>query len=222
MSNTLSDKIYVSGSEADVARVLDEASAFAGRMGYSARDERQLRLLSEELAGLMSGITSSDFQALFWAEGTKEKYELHLLGKTEMTSQRREELLATARDGKNAAAAGIMGKIRDMIAVTVLNWNDAMKIQAEYGDFGNMSFMGAGMDTGVSTVGAMIWNLSSYRESLQDYYGDLSAEGDVFEDAKKEPWDELERSIIGNLADDVRVSIRSDQVEIVIYKAVGA
>ena len=58
-----------------------------------------------------------------------------------------------------------------------------------------------------------MWSLTNYRASMLEIYGDMMKEKE-----EREPWDELERSIIANLADDVHVSIRMDRVEIVVYR----
>ena len=47
------------------------------------------------------------------------------------------------------------------------------------------------------------WTLSRYKDSQKN---------------SEEPWDELEKSIIANLADDVIVSVKGNKVEIVIVK----
>ena len=47
------------------------------------------------------------------------------------------------------------------------------------------------------------WTLSRYKDAQRD---------------NEEPWDELEKSIIANLADDVTVAVKGNNVEIVITK----
>ena len=37
----------------------------------------------------------------------------------------------------------------------------------------------------------------------------------------KEAWDELEKSVVSHVADEVKVSIRSGTVEMIIYKKLG-
>ena len=54
-----------------------------------------------------------------------------------------------------------------------------------------------------------MWSLMNYRESLE-----RENEPDT------EEWDELEKSIIAKLADDVKVWLRSDTTEVVIEKTV--
>ena len=47
------------------------------------------------------------------------------------------------------------------------------------------------------------WTLNRYKDSVRD---------------SEESWDELEKSIIANLADDVAVSVKGNKVEILITK----
>ena len=117
VKNMETEHIYVNGEEKTAEEVLAAAEKYAADQGFSERESLRLRLLSEELLGLLNGITSDDYKALFWIEGDQKKSRLHLNGKIDMTSQRREELLTTAKSGKNEAAVGIVGKIRNTLAV---------------------------------------------------------------------------------------------------------
>ena len=207
------NQIYVNGDDDRIAAAMDKTSEFAGWAGVSAKEALRLRLISEELMGLLSGITENDYTALFWIEGNDRKCEFHLLGRTEMTRERRAELLETATNRKNAAATGIMGKIRDMIGVGVLGLRDVINADPGTSDESLLSFYDEGVDMSSPVEGMSMWSLTNYRASMLEIYGDMMKEKE-----EREPWDELERSIIANLADDVHVSIRMDRVEIVVYR----
>ncbi|MCR5687771.1 MAG: hypothetical protein K6G58_07100 [Lachnospiraceae bacterium] len=211
------EHIYVDGEEKSADEVLTASEKYAADQGFSEQESLRLRLLSEELLGLLNGITSDDYTALFWIEGDKKVSRLHLNGKINMTSQRREELISTAKSGRNEAAVGIVGKIRDMIAVSVLRMNEELTPDVD----GLMpDYFGAGSEMMMSGVGpSMAWSLNAYRNALEDGMIDLDQTGE-FE--KREPWDELERSVIANLADDVKVKIVGDDVEILVERSVGS
>ena len=49
-----------------------------------------------------------------------------------------------------------------------------------------------------------VWSLNKYKVSVQE--------------SEKEAWDELEKSIIANLADDVIVGVKGKQASIVVVK----
>ena len=67
------------------------------------------------------------------------------------------------------------------------------------------------MSRSVSNDSSYYWTLQSYKEGVED---ELAQNG-----AAKDAWDEMERSIVANIADDIRVNIRSASVEINIIKA---
>ncbi|MCR5675932.1 MAG: hypothetical protein K6G16_09510 [Lachnospiraceae bacterium] len=204
------EHIYVNGDEESIKEAMSTAEQFADAEGFSEKDALRLRLLSEELLGLLNGITSDDYSAMFWIEGDRKSSRLHLAGKVEMTLKRREELLASARNGKNAAAKGIMGKLREMIAVSALQMDES-----GFAEAAAMDFYSGGLDAMASNPGQLAWSLSGYRSFIEERYIDLDA-SDEFEN--REPWDELERSVIANLADDVLVRIKGDDVEITVER----
>ncbi len=213
-----SSKIIVNGEEVRIASAMDETMDFAGKLGLSAKEALRLRLMTEELLGLLAGITDNEYMAQFWLEGNSGKCVLHLSGETRMTTDRRAELLASATSRKNSAAVGIMGKIRDMIDVSLLSLNDVGWSGAITADQPVSAFYSAGMETSTYAMDMYVWTLRNYRENMMnsDNQDQPETEEDVYT-----PWDELERSLIANLADDVRVSVRSDKVDIEVTKAFG-
>ena len=58
--------------------------------------------------------------------------------------------------------------------------------------------------------GCLTWSLEAYRERLLKRK-EASSEAEV-------EWDELEKSVVSHIADDVLVSIRGYEVELVIIK----
>lgn len=59
------------------------------------------------------------------------------------------------------------------------------------------------MSTGAEPAYINAWHLSSYKENVSD---------------NTEEWDELEKSIIANLANDVIVGVKGKKVDIIIKK----
>ena len=102
-----------------------------------------------------------------------------------------------------------------MIATAVLSFDESAQIVA---DAPVTDLYNYGMEMMAGNTAQMAWSLAGYRNSLEEQYIDLDKTDD-FED--REPWDELERSVLANLADDVRVIIRKDHVEIVVERSVG-
>ena len=60
---------------------------------------------------------------------------------------------------------------------------------------------------------AFYWTLDNYRASVEDEKG-TGEEAD-------EDWDELEKSVVANLADDVRIGIQGKHVTVDVIKKFG-
>ena len=56
-----------------------------------------------------------------------------------------------------------------------------------------------------------VWSMEDYRLQLQQYR-------DQNREDAREAWDELEKSVVACVADDVKVSIKGRTVEMTIYK----
>ncbi len=201
------NKIFVNDEEKRISLALAEADRFAGYQGLSVKEARRLRLLSEELLGMIRGI-AGDYSAMFWIDGEGKNCHLHLNAKTEMDLEKREELIAASTSGKNEAAVGIVGKLRNMIEIGMQSLEDTSRISAEMGM--PSMFYDYGSDPNPIMTDVMTWSLSQYRENV----GDLYEQGNL----EEEVWDELEKSVLANLADDVKVGVRKDQVDITVDK----
>ena len=99
--------------------VLAEVEKVTTYNGLEDKKALRLRLLAEELCGMLPGLVEN-FSGKFWAENEGENYELHVELKAEdMNFDLRDELISVSKSGKNAAAKGVMGKIR-AVAETML------------------------------------------------------------------------------------------------------
>ena len=58
---------------------------------------------------------------------------------------------------------------------------------------------------------SLVWSLQGYKESLEDASGEQEGTG-----KSKEAWDELEKSIVANIADDVVVGVKKDRIDMTI------
>ena len=167
------------------------------------KDKIHLRLIAEEMFGMVKTI-AGDFEADFWIDDDDKAYYVHLNAAIQMDSKIRSTLIETSTSKKNAAAKGIMGKIRDVFQAYMACRNDTVTVMSEYyGGFSSCELSGMG-----AFSSANIWSLSCYKETVQGRKTD-----DTIEE-----WDELEKSIIANLADDVTVGINGNNVEMIITK----
>ncbi len=194
-------KLDSSGKGDEEALDITEKAGNYGNLAH--QDILRLRLLSEELIGMLRGIAGK-VDSEFWLENKGYEYFIHVKSVIELSKELREQLISASTSGKNAASAGFMGKIRDFISVALLPSKeyDSVMNTAPFG------FMAMGCEEVFEETASYQWTLQTYKESL-----DKSEEED-----KKEEWDELEKSIVGSIADDVQVSVKGYEVEITIIK----
>ncbi|MBR4615113.1 MAG: DUF456 family protein, partial [Kiritimatiellae bacterium] len=141
--------------------------------------------------GCMIGTIAGNFDALFWIEEDAGEYKLCLNAKTEVSSSARKDLLSVSSTGENVAARGIMGKIREIIEVGISHYDEIDRMNLQYGT--NFYTCGAvGVDAADAMAGSLFtWSLNQYRDSMASQ-------------PESDAWDELEKSIVANIADDVR------------------
>ena len=96
------------GMDAAQAQVTMAAQA----RGLNAKETLQLNILTEELMSLARSVTG-ELAALFWIESEAKCFSLHLRTKTKMDASKRYLLMYTATSGKNEAAKGFIGFLRD-------------------------------------------------------------------------------------------------------------
>ena len=202
---------FINSINTDEKLFLNDADGLIKQTGVSSKDGLHLKLLLEEIAGMLRSLTT-DYQAMFWFEKYPEACCLKVTGKTQMDIQKKQDLIDISSTGKNDAAKGIMGKIGDVIENGLLNYEEVSRLSQMYGgsciDYGSMGIYGGGPDTMYPGV---MWSLRDYRNALNETVAEE-------EDAKQALY-ELERSIVANLSGDVLVSVKGDRIDItVIYK----
>ena len=202
------DKIMVYSDGSGTEKAMQEAEKFAVYNELDAEEGLLLRLLTEEMLGMIKGIAGG-FEGDFWLESKQDEYRICLRADTYMDKQKKKELLALSASGKNESSVGIMQMIKNIIVNGLKDMDDVSDLQNVYDDgpvmYGTMGLRDA---SGVSTTD-FEWSLLQYRSMVEQEKEKSRA---------KEAWDELEKSIVANIADDVRVGVRGDIVEMTIIK----
>ena len=191
--------------------VLAEVEKVTTYNGLEDKKALRLRLLAEELCGMLPGLVET-FSGEFWAENDGDNYEFHVeLKADDMSLDLRDELISVSKSGKNAAAKGVMGKIRAVAETMLLVASDptlAPPLTAggfyDYHGF-NMGF--GYIDPTISCESGYVysWSLYNYKTAVEENEADAYAE--------------LERSIVAKLADDIIVGVRGKNVEIIVKKS---
>ncbi len=177
------------GGGRGVSAALEEAETFAYHCTLREKDALHLRLLAEELLGMVGGVLEVR-EGSFWIEREGMAFQLHLTAAAPVGQQARDILVAASTDEQNAAYAGVTGRIRRALDFLT-------------GAEGGVAV--GGIQGGLlPSAQDLQWSLEQYRQEAR-------------REEKAQAWDELERSVLGKLADDIRVGVRPDRVEITIF-----
>ena len=192
----ISNACKIERGSKDLVAIFKESEKVAAYNGLDHKQTLQLRLLCEELDGMLPKIVE-DFDGELWFEFYDGVCEIKAsITSKEMTIDKKESLISIAKNNKNAAAVGIVGKIRCAIEDFLLDEENLQAISI------SSSPMSISMGYGECVDYAYLWSLKQYKNSV-------SIE-------QKEAWDELEKSVIASVADDVTVGVKGKTVDIVI------
>lgn len=193
-----SDICKLAGQEGQMEAIFRETEKCAVYKELDALSTLRLRLLAEELVEMLPALLQHA-EGTFWIESEQKKFELHVSVQAyQVDLELRDKLISVSKSGKNAAAVGIMGKIRAAAETMLLAADESAEI---------MDFCNYGLDS-----------MSAYRRawSMQNYVRSIKAQSKGAE--TEAAWDELEKSIIANLADDVIVGVKGNQVDVIVRK----
>ena len=183
----------------DLAAILKESERVAEYNNFTHKQALQLRLLCEEIDGMLPNIID-DFEGDLWIEYDEGVCKVNVsVYIPEINIDKRGMLIDVAKDRKNAAAVGIVGKIRNAIETFFLNEESIRAFDIAPNGFGYSTGYCEGVDY------SYLWTLEKYR-------------CDVNKEAQPEDWDELEKSVIASVADDVIVGVRGKQADIIVVK----
>ena len=200
------DVIQIEPNGTGIEKALAETEKAAAFRGLSSKQALRLQLLAEEMTGMLKTITGQT-EYCYWVESEEKLFSLHLMTKTQVDPEMRETLLKASTSGKNAAAKGFMGRLKD-IFLRLTEATDANAFATEYG-YGYVGVVGYDASVDMSPNAVLYgWSMSAYRDAITEHQSE-----------EPEKWDELEKSITAKLADEVKIFIRGNSVEMVIEKA---
>ena len=199
-------EIHLLSSGEDMDAVLNEAVEFSKNMNLSEKEALRIRLLTEETLGMIRTLTGGIELAICFI-GNENECIIRVETDTMIDALEKQEILAVSSTGKNVLVKGIMGKIRDVFETVFL-----MPMGADFSMYAAPSMM-IGMPTDVYSgqlMDTVYWTLNSYKKNVRD--------GKEWPQ-QEEYWDELEKSIVSNIADDVQVGVKNGHVVMsIIYK----
>lgn len=183
----------------DLAAILKESEKVAVYNELTHKQAMQLRLICEEIDGMLPNIIDN-FNGDLWIEYENGVCKVNIsLRFEEFTAEKKSELVGIARNKKNAAAVGIVGKIRSAIENIFLDESNVYDFEMAAGAH---SYVSEYYDT---VDYSSFWSLDHYRSVVRS-------------EKKTEAWDELEKSVIASVADDVIVGVKGKQADIIVIK----
>jgi hypothetical protein len=186
-----SNIIKITQSEENLNKILTETQTASENASLDHKQTLRARLIAEEFSSMLKEL-STDFDGEFWIDRDNLSFsfvaQIHINEAMDLQTKRR--FIEISSEKKNTTK-GILGKIRDIIE-NLLYPENAMYTS---------KFVTYQLESAVLLNDQ--WTLKRYKDAERN---------------NAEPWDELEKSIIANLADDVIVSVKGNNVEIVILK----
>lgn len=187
----------------DLAAILRESERVAVYNELTHKQALHLRLICEEIDGMLPNIID-DFSGDFWIEFEDGVCKVNVsLRFDEFNAEKKKGLVAVAKNKKNAAATGVVGKIRSAIENVFLTEGSSGDVSPESQYLVTEYYDSADYYSGMDY--ARLWSLTNYKST-------------VSKEEKKEEWDELEKSVIASVADDVIVGVKGKRADIIVVK----
>ena len=196
-------KIFVNSQELGMKDALAMTEGLGMEQELEVKQLRRLILLAEELFGMLRSI-SGVLEADYWVEYEGKSFEIHLKSNVELNDDLRKAFLAVSSSGENSAAKGFMGRLKVLIAEALFANGDQSSPMLLSGL--SMGLMSMASPTAGGRSMSYMWSLRKFEDESK-------------KDTENETWDELEKSIVANIADDVSVKIVGTSVEIIVSKA---
>ena len=114
-----SDSISIDNQGSGFEAALSQTEAAAKFRGLNDREALRLRILTEELLGMVKSITGQ-MAGTFWIDSEERAFTLHLSTKTKMDALKRYQFISTSTENRNEAARGFLGFLRDRFETAMM------------------------------------------------------------------------------------------------------
>lgn len=195
----VTNQCVLNGNDEDLKKVLEEVELAANYNQLAHKPSIQLRLLAEEMIGIEKGILGF-VRGEFYMENEGNEYKLYLEAQLNLEASEREAFVNVSSSKSNEAYKGFKGKLLKVI--------DSMT-GANAAAGGGMSPLASGymeneVITGFQSNSLDLWQLTRYEEESKD---------------NREIWDEMEKSIVARLADEILIGFREGKLTMTVIKA---
>lgn len=204
-----SRKIAVGKGAALTGEAMDAAEAFVKGLDLDQKSALRMRLLTEEVLEMLRNMVDG-FSGLFWLEADDRECRICIDGMAEVDVAAEQDLLSVSKDGKNASVKGFTAKLTQFVRHH-REYLDRLNALLELGGAAYADdYLYLGSIHPRIDASAITWSMADYRKFLFD---DETAAEQIAADR-----DELEKSILANLADDVKVGVKEDRIRITVVK----
>ena len=180
----------------DLDAILKESEKVAVYNELNDKQTLQLRLLCEEIDGMLPNIVNG-FSGDFWIDFEDGECKINVsIVFEEYSINKKKELIKIAKNKKNASAKGLLGKIRSFLEDVFFTGAESKNYDIA-GLFNYANGYCAGVDY------SYVWSYGKYKQGVKK---------------EEKEWDELEKSIITSIADDVIVGVKGRLTNIIIVK----
>lgn len=183
----------------DLAAILKESEKVAMYNDLTHKQAMHLRLICEEIDGMLPELVGN-FEGDFWIDFIDGVCKVNISIEIEdINTEHKNQLIKIAKSKRNAAIVGITGKIRAAIENFCLDIDSIGAFAMR--EYGVEAIPVQNMDV----TYAHYWSLNQYKNNAKQNFS-------------AEQWDELEKSVIASVADDIVVGVKGNKASIVIYK----
>lgn len=178
--------------------ILKESEKVAVYNELNHKQTMHLRLLCEDLDGMLPEIIS-EYTGKFWISFEKGLCKINVsIDVDDFNLKNKDQLLSVAKNKKNAAAVGVVNKIRSALEGLFLGADASDMYGVPMNGYGTEAVPVQYVD---GSAYSQLWSLNNYKDA-----------------AEKKEWDELEKSVIASIADDIIVGIKGKHADIIIVK----
>lgn len=178
-------------------KALHEVERYMAAENIHKKMSDRVRLLTEEVIALTNSMTDVTNGELF-IERNGVDYEICYKADAIINKDARQKLTSISSSGSNAAYNGIAGVLNRAIDSMVYMGTNIKKIESE--NIMDKSIIKSDEDTR--------WSFNAFKEKF------ASEKKGTSEDMDKNLGDEFEQSLLTMLSDDIKISVRANQVNI--------
>ncbi|MDO4187651.1 MAG: mechanosensitive ion channel [Lachnospiraceae bacterium] len=203
-----SKEMKYSGSSEDINMAVSEAERYAISENLDNGMKLRIRLLSEELLSLVGGIPEMK-SGVFFVEREGSDYEICFDADGKINRKTRDSLVGVSSTNTNEAYVGVSGMIiRAIDSMLLMSSND------------KKGYNKAFMNTMEQSIGKADddyrWSYNIYKEKEQESLAviEMDSQADIENQNSSIEKDDIVKSVLTNLADDIRISVRTNHVSI--------